>query len=56
MFGAAGVLPITPIQRLKNYNLLGDHNTSGLGAPDAGATELAFIQKSRGSSNEDIPM
>lgn len=59
MFGSGANTPMTPIQRLKNYNLMGDHNNTGLGAPDAPfVVPAAFLQKSlsKGSSNEDIPM
>lgn len=55
MFGSGANVPMTPIQRLKNYNMMGDHNNSGLGAPDA-PLPIVFMQKSKGSSNEDIPM
>lgn len=57
MFGSGGSTPMTPIQRLKNYNMMGDHNNSGLGAPDAPLImPIVFMQKTSGSSNEDIPM
>jgi len=51
------MVPPTAIQKLKNFNVLGEHNSSGLGAPDAIIIPPAeFLQKSKGSSNEDIPM
>jgi len=51
------MVPPTAIQKLKNFNVLGEHNSSGLGAPDAIILPPAeFLQKSKGSSNEDIPM
>lgn len=33
-FGPPGMMPLTPIERLKNYNRIGEHNTTALGAAD----------------------
>jgi hypothetical protein len=54
VFGPPGLTPPTAIQKLKNFNKLGEHNMTALGAFDA--PPFGFIQKSKGSSNEDIPM
>lgn len=59
--GAIGVKggsnkPPNPFARINNFNTLGDHNMSGLGAPDAPpvADVAAFMQKSSSTANEKI--
>jgi hypothetical protein len=62
VFGPPGLVPPTAIQKLRNFNKLGEHNMTALGAADAPLIiePAAFIQlgknKFKGSSNEDIPM
>jgi len=64
--GGGSAKPANPFARLNAFNTLGDHNMSGLGAPDAPAPEGAFVQmhkstvneknKNKQSSNDELPM
>lgn len=56
-FGNIAMRPMTPIERLSNYNTIGEHNTSALGAADYVPPEpAAFLQKSKqDSSQADLP-
>lgn len=49
--------PLTQVERLLQYHKLGEHNTTGLGAVDYNPVleGIAFVQKNKGSSNDDIP-
>jgi len=57
-FGNIVMKQLTHIERLQQYNQMGDHNTTGLGARDYVPPAAAFIQKSqskKGNSLEDMP-
>jgi hypothetical protein len=54
-FGPAGMVPMTALERLKHYNKLGMHNTTGLGAIDYVPEEPAFVQKNKQSTNDELP-
>lgn len=58
------MVPLTPLERLKNYNRIGQSNTSTLGAPDLAdaarptgleGLDLVFLQKQSNSSADDLP-